>query len=182
MRSPISTERMVMVPAKGAMTRWKETNSSNRRTSARLASTLAAAVSRPPPFPRLPARRPMRFSTTPATARRWSVRDEGWPGPERVELWPARVAGPIPAFQSPPATRPACNMRADIGHPVFEVAVGTRIDGGFPPWPDFRRQDQSAPRPSQCRRDDGNRRDRQFVHVRHGRLTLMPTREKTDRE
>ena len=50
MRSPTSTARMVTVPGKGATIFWKETNSCKRRMFARIASTLAAAVSRAAAF------------------------------------------------------------------------------------------------------------------------------------
>jgi hypothetical protein len=145
-RSPMSTARMVMVPAKGAMTRWNDTSSCSRRTLARSESTLAAAVSRAAAFSAASC------SETDAVFSKCLPPRIGRLGEVKVGLGKCELS--LGLLELLVQVRrldlrqqlAGLDMRPDIRHPVFEVAVGAGIDGGFPPGPDFRGQDQSVPR------------------------------------
>src|SRR5881628_1972950 len=132
MRSPTSTARMVTVPAKGATTRWNETNSSSRRILARLASTLAAAVSRAAAFSAAScsdtdAVFSSSFQRSSVVWARWRL---AWASEFRAGLLELLVqVGRFNLSQQ----LSGLNMRADVGDPAFKIAIGSRKNGGFQP-------------------------------------------------
>ena len=74
------------------------------------------------------------------------------------------------------------NMRADVGDPVFKIAIGSRKNGGFQPGSDFGRQPETVSGFFRQGRDDRHRGDQQLTCIGIRRLSLTQSRNEAKRE